>query len=153
MNGNTVTAAGGRGKESGEAFGNWPPDLEMLHRLKVEQDRSFQNIADIYGVTKNAVAGLCHRLDVKSLRRGRKKAAREVEADSAPAIDPHEATGCRYIHGDPRATWSFCQEPQKAESSYCPTHHAACHIPYSQAPMRAAEATFERLAGLAGGTR
>lgn len=43
------------------------------------------------------------------------------------ARDPHEPVGCRYISGDPKGVWSYCQEPQKPGSSMCPRHHAKCH--------------------------
>lgn len=33
---------------------------------------------------------------------------------------------CRFIEGDPLKGGSFCAEPAKPESSYCPKHHKLC---------------------------
>lgn len=62
-----------------------------------------------------------------------------------PAPDPHDPVGCRYITGDTKGEWSFCNRPQHAGSPYCAEHHALCRVPADDAETlaeleRAAEA-------------
>jgi len=49
----------------------------------------------------------------------------EITASSITLADlgPHD---CRYPFGDRDIT--FCGQPQKDGSSYCPTHHAICWV-------------------------
>lgn len=41
----------------------------------------------------------------------------------ADDINPREPVGCRWIEADLREDWSYCQQPQKRGSSFCPEHH------------------------------
>jgi len=42
--------------------------------------------------------------------------------------DLHDPIGCRYIAGDPRGTWAYCNKPVRPGSSYCAEHHALCRL-------------------------
>ena len=37
---------------------------------------------------------------------------------------PHDPIGCRWIDGDTRKIWRYCQHDLQAGSPYCPLHHA-----------------------------
>lgn len=43
-------------------------------------------------------------------------------------LDPQDPTGCRYIAGDTRGEWSYCNQPQRKGSPYCAEHHALCRV-------------------------
>ena len=47
----------------------------------------------------------------------------EMDA-SPPVASSREPEGCRYIHGDPKGAWSYCNRPQRPGSPYCAEHHA-----------------------------
>lgn len=53
--------------------------------------------------------------------------------DILDRLDPREPSGCRYIAGDPKGEWSYCNRPQKPGSAYCPEHHALCRVPSDDA--------------------
>ncbi len=61
---------------------------------------------------------------------------------------PHDPVGCRYITGDTRAEWSYCNQPQRPGSPYCARHHALCRVPADDAE---ALAELERAADTAVG--
>jgi len=44
-------------------------------------------------------------------------------------LNPDQPIGCRYIEGDPKQNWSYCNAKQQQGSPYCPTHHALCRLP------------------------
>jgi hypothetical protein len=48
-------------------------------------------------------------------------------------LDPRDPVGCRYIAGDPKGAWSYCNRPQKPGSAYCAEHHALCRVPADDA--------------------
>jgi len=54
-------------------------------------------------------------------------------AEIVGRLDPRDPVGCRYIAGDPKGEWSYCNAPQKPGSSYCPEHHALCCVPADDA--------------------
>ncbi|MBN2752619.1 MAG: hypothetical protein JXQ84_07910 [Rhodospirillaceae bacterium] len=41
---------------------------------------------------------------------------------------PHNPLGCRYIDGDPKGVWAYCNRPQRPGSPYCEEHHALCRV-------------------------
>lgn len=47
--------------------------------------------------------------------------------------DPHDPAGCRYIAGDPKGEWSYCNRAQRPGSPYCDDHHALCRVPADDA--------------------
>ncbi len=38
-----------------------------------------------------------------------------------------ESSGCRYILGDPKGDWSYCDRETRKGSPYCDHHHALCY--------------------------
>jgi hypothetical protein len=75
---------------------------------------------------------------------------------SAPLPAHSEAADCAYILGDPRAgsgAWRRCPELHQPGSSYCPHHHARCHLTGGSAAERRRLREVERLADAVGGRR
>jgi hypothetical protein len=58
--------------------------------------------------------------------------------------------GCRFIIGSPGVRY-FCGADTQANSSYCPHHHAICHIRPQSAQERAALREIAALAAKVGG--
>ena len=76
-----------------------------------------------------------------------------IAARSNPAVreildrlDPHDPIGCRYIAGDTKGDWSYCNQPQQTGSPYCAHHHALCRVPADDAE---ALADLERIVAAA----
>ena len=62
-----------------------------------------------------------------------------------------EPKGCRWIEGDvTESDWRFCQAPQQPGSSYCPHHHARCHIKKGSTDHVQAEKTMNTCATFVG---
>ena len=73
----------------------------------------------------------------------------------SPSLRPEQARedqGCAYVIDEPEVH-RHCGAPRRPASSYCPRHHALCHIP----PGSTAEARrldeVEALASAVGGRR
>ena len=99
--------------------GGWPASRETLERLFVHERRSYSEIADLFGTTRNAVAGRCHRLGLASHDGVGGYAAQRRKVRST-----QEPSGCRWIHGDPADEgWAYCQDRRRPGSSYCDHHH------------------------------
>jgi hypothetical protein len=77
------------------------------------------------------------------------------ETSSAiPAPDPAELEGCAYVLGEATihaGATQRCGRPRRAGSSYCPEHHARCHLPAGSAAERRRLHRFETLALAVGG--
>lgn len=39
-----------------------------------------------------------------------------------------EEDGCKYIEGDTKAIWTYCNGQRKFGSSYCEHHHGICYL-------------------------
>ncbi|MGE4528116.1 MAG: carph-isopro domain-containing protein [Rhodospirillaceae bacterium] len=66
-------------------------------------------------------------------RRDRRIALLLDRLETEPAAErpegPHDPVGCRYIAGDPKGEWAYCNKPLRPGSSYCAAHHALCRLP------------------------
>lgn len=103
-------------------IGAWPASKELLEQLFVKERRSFSEIADLFGTTRNAVAGRCQRLGIAS---GDGLGGHVAAKRKAEARQGHEPMGCRWIEGDTSEKgWSYCQAAPRHRSSYCDRHHA-----------------------------
>jgi len=106
--------------------GAWPASKEMLEQLFQRERRSFSEIADLFGTTRNAVAGRCQRLGIASGDGQGGYAVARKKAEVRHAQDP---TGCRWIEGEPSGKgWRYCQAPQRPRSCYCDRHHARVFV-------------------------
>ena len=101
--------------------GGWPASRELLEQLFVQERRSYSEIADLFGTTRNAVAGRCHRLGLVSKDGVGGYAALRRTTEERNVKEPR---GCRWIHGDLSDDgWAYCQARQRPGSSYCEQHH------------------------------
>jgi len=53
----------------------------------------------------------------------------EAAPQAARPEGPHDPVGCRYIAGDPKGAWAYCNKPRRPGSPYCAEHHALCRLP------------------------
>lgn len=107
--------------------GGWPASREVLERLFVRERRSYGEIADLFGTTRNAVAGRCHRLGLASNDGVGGYAVLRRKHEERSAKEPH---GCRWIHGDLKdENWRYCQAGQRPGSAYCEQHHRRVFVP------------------------
>ncbi|HYH37918.1 MAG TPA: GcrA family cell cycle regulator [Azospirillum sp.] len=101
--------------------GGWPASREILEQLFVHERRSYSEIADLFGTTRNAVAGRCHRLGLVSNDGVGGYAVQRRREEERSTKEPR---GCRWIHGDLGDDgWTYCQAPRRPGSSYCENHH------------------------------
>jgi len=122
----------GHAPDDDDPLAGWQTNAELLAMLHVENGMSFASIAELISEglgTEIPVAdveaacraiGIAH--DVVPLT-SHANDERPKQRSGDAAIDPHEPTGCRWIEDDPRGIWSFCQDAQRAGSSYCEYHH------------------------------
>lgn len=103
---------------------------------------------DLY-VTRNMVIGIWTRNKPKDVfHPGACRKSRETRAKNKALgitavvhavltkkptdLGPHDPVGCRWIDGDPREDWEFCQR-RKRRGSYCEYHHRKAHKTPDQA--------------------
>ncbi len=127
---------------------------EELKRLYFQNFSSAQIAAEMgNGLTRNAILGKIHRLELKGGGRpSGKNSDRKVYvskkkiiiARAIPRVIPKvkfipvadlpclttlsDVVGCRYPSGD-AAPYLFCDAVQQKNSSYCPTHHHVVYVP------------------------
>lgn len=77
--------------------------------------------------------GAIPRWRIYEIRNSRRAQTDPEIAAILDRLDPREPTGCRYIAGDPRGEWSYCNRPQAPGSAYCAEHHALCRVPADDA--------------------
>lgn len=116
-----------------DPLAGWQTNADLLAMLHVENGMSFASIAELISEGLGTVIPVA---DVEAACRSI-GIAREVVSITSPvemdrqpkgrsrnaAIDPHEPVGCRWIDGDTRGAWSFCQDTQRSGSAYCERHH------------------------------
>lgn len=131
----------------------WPCErIEQLKQLWNEHLLSASQMAARLGITRGAVLGKAHRLNLpphKSMlarerkpiapRRPKRLPAVMPVVDELPPAEPAflgltllelKATTCRFAKGD-AAPFLFCGQPVQDGSSYCPHHHRMTHLPLS----------------------
>lgn len=140
-----------------QPYKQWSEERSRVLEKLWREGRSQSVIANILGVTTNAIAGRISRMDLRFLA-DRPKPVRKPRAHRAPkpwserkkyypnrrkiavSNEPHIAPmplqlvpdkGCRYIGGNDHL---YCGTPQADGSSYCAYHH---HIVWT--PPRARE--------------
>jgi GcrA cell cycle regulator len=136
----------------------WTKEMNKALREYRAQGFSFSVIGDMMGVSRNAVAGRCHRLNLchkggpSPVVRKTKATTKapppepEVEPEVEPVIEPVSRVrgavasilaaswmSCRYPIGDPRhEDFQFCGRSTEVGKPYCADH---CKISYIK-PMR-----------------
>ncbi len=128
----------------------WQTNSALLSMLHVDNGMSFDSIAALIAegigaaVTSDEVKAVCIAVGIVAMPSARPAATPARRSQKGgDAVDPHEPVGCRWIDGDPRGNWSFCQAHQRPDSSYCEHHHSRTRITQKQAlamEARAAEA-------------
>lgn len=116
-----------------DPLAGWQSNAELLAMLYVENGMSFASIAELISEglgTEIPVANVEAACRSIGIARDVVSIPSPVELEKQPKthfrnalIDPHEPVGCRWIDGDPRAVWSFCQDTQRGGSVYCERHH------------------------------
>lgn len=115
----------------------WTPEEDLRLRALAAEKRSYGEVAQMMGKTKNAVVGRAHRLKLSKrptpiVRRvvdkakGPKPIVRQARVRvEAPVSRLPSEMGCRWIEGEPRgAATLFCDAPRRAGASWCEAHHA-----------------------------
>lgn len=73
--------------------------------------------------------GAIPRWRIYEIRNSRPAQVDPEVAELLERLDPRAPLGCRYIDGDPKREWSYCNRPQRPGSAYCEHHHALCRVP------------------------
>ncbi len=108
-------------------------------------------IATRLRITRNSVIGHRHRAEI-ACNQSNSPFSRLKHPDGrkfpnwkggigAKAAEPKQSgRGCRYVHGDPRAKWRWCDKPvDRPGGPYCTKHWAMTHVRYHR-PEEANEA-------------
>lgn len=119
-----------------DPLSGWQTNTDLLTMLHIDNGMSFASIALLIAegtdavVTADEVKAACVAVGIIAAPVPRPVAPdkparqrRKAPATEESAVDPHDPVGCRWITGDLRQTWSFCQAPQREGSSYCEHHH------------------------------
>lgn len=133
----------------------WTSDMDTILLEKHGEGLPFAEIGKLIGVSKNAIAGRCHRLNLdhrvkpKKPRLERLKAPRrsvvdelvilrEVQQEAQGSVDPKGAVeailalqwrSCRYSFGDPRdSDFHFCMERTILGKSLCREHYELSYV-------------------------
>lgn len=86
-----------------------------LARLVLDSGMTFKAIGELYGVSRDVIAGMCRRY---GLRSGRGSGGR-----AAAKVGYYIQHGCRWIDGDVQArTHVWCGKPCVQGRSYCEEH-------------------------------
>jgi hypothetical protein len=72
--------------------------------------------------------------------------------ETRPGFERHSDSGCAYITGVNGARL-YCGAARRIGSSYCPEHHALCHVPYGTPAENKRLREVEALANAVGGRR
>lgn len=141
---------------------HWDDENKAKLNAMVAQNVPFRQIAEAFGVTKNAISGAVWRyvhgrtsrakrptpdkivkLPKMPKRRGGHQNASVARVDIPPSLPPREGPGvylmdlghfhCRYPL---EAQWMYCGEPT-TKKSYCAHHAAICYRPIQ--PTRPSE--------------
>lgn len=103
------------------------PIHDAVRSLHAE-GKSYQEIADELGRTRNSISGLCRRLGLRSGKvRGNFRHHRGKRRVVVPPVQPLNFTtaqlsreSCRYVYGE-RGSFTFCGH-ETCGGSYCPYH-------------------------------
>lgn len=144
---------------------DWTQDLIARLRALWGEDLPAVEIGRRLGVSKNAVLGKAHRLDLpprkRSIRRGGHKprapeprprpASREAPAWPAipatlarPTLDPSGRPCCWPIGEPGRPGFGFCGRGAATGKPYCPEHVALAYVPAAAARGRPDGPTLDR---------
>lgn len=131
-----TSAARCLGPDDDDPLAGWQTNADLLAMLHVENGMSFASIAELISeglgteIPVADVEAACRSIgiarDVVSVTSPAKDKQPKERSRNA-AIDPHEPVGCRWIDGDTRGAWSFCQDTQRDGSSYCEMHHGKAY--------------------------
>jgi hypothetical protein len=100
----------------------WPAErTERLRALRAAQ-ANYRAISAELGLSQGAVAGKLFRLGL-TRKRERKPSALELRLNW-PQVS---ATGCRWVEGDPRGVWHWCNAPREGRTSWCRKHLAQAY--------------------------
>ncbi|PWC48182.1 hypothetical protein TSA6c_17315 [Azospirillum sp. TSA6c] len=143
-----------------DPLSGWQTNRDLLTMLHIDNGMSFANIALLIAegtgsiIAPDDVKTACIAVGIVAAPAQRHGAAdkparpgRKAPAVDVPAVDPHEPVGCRWITGDIRETWSYCQAQQREGSSYCEHHHRksrATRATLEEVQRRADEARLKR---------
>jgi GcrA cell cycle regulator len=121
---------------------SWTDALVATLRQLWAEGHPVAEIGRLMGISKNAVVGKAHRLNLPSRPNPVKASAtpRQVKAKRAPAATlapiaapvavvafrPRRASTCCWIDGD-RPNWRHCDAPATA-GSYCATHASVAYV-------------------------
>jgi GcrA cell cycle regulator len=113
---------------------------ERIEELKVlwAEGLTTGEIGKRLGISKNAVVGKVHRLDLQGRPSPIKRTAKPDRQKSTRAKEPENkiksvvdlsAHTCRWPFGDPRETgFHFCGKPSLASKPYCAEHAAVAYV-------------------------
>ena len=130
----------------------WTKEMNEALRDYRARGFSFLAISSMMGVSRNAVAGRCHRLNLCNkggpppVVRKTKPPAKVAPTEPEPVVKPVSSVrgavdsvmaadwrSCRFPTGDPRSEdFHFCGRPTEVDKPYCEDH---CKIAYIK-PMR-----------------
>jgi GcrA cell cycle regulator len=135
-----MTGTGGGGRKTGPRFNRraeWPPDrVDELRRLW-DSGLSGAGIGRRIGMSKNAVIGKAHRLDLPARRTAnaepmppplgeavRPVIAAPVRPVAAAATRPERIGPCCWITGErgPGRKWRYCDADSMPRRPYCRAH-------------------------------
>lgn len=128
----------------------WTEELDATLKTLHEAGLSYRLISDKMGVSRNAIAGRCHRLHLsregKSAPMKKTKHSRppveQTEPIILPAVVPVDTAkgaveailstkwrSCRFPIGDPKKPdFHFCGQPTRIGQPYCPDHYSIVYI-------------------------
>lgn len=102
----------------------WTPDMEATLIQMWEDGKTSHEIGLVIGVSDNAIRKKANRM---SLINQKTKCINPWDVLVSSLEDkPHqEPTGCRFIIGDPKSDWSYCQKPlvEDGKFSFCEEHY------------------------------
>jgi hypothetical protein len=102
----------------------WPAErTELLRALRMAQ-ANYRAISAELGLSQGAIAGKLFRLGL-TRKRERKPSALEVRL----GWEQVAATGCRWIDGDLRGVWRWCNAPREGNAYWCRQHLARVYGP------------------------
>lgn len=122
---------------------------------RINTTKSTAEIGRYFGVTKNSVIGILDRAGMCES----KDPEPQTMDDRLSRFTFPTIRQCAYPNGTPwEPGFSWCLQPVKSESSFCPVHHAACYIDESKSGQKSgsietADFTQQRINRSAGNTQ
>ena len=116
-------------RPNGRPIARDEPTVQFV-REHLGRGKSYAQIGELLGVTKNVIAGIVQRNGLCRTKRGPRTGSAQPKTKG---WDSPAAGECRYIAGDPKVDPTVCGKPvglhkDGRTSSFCQEHHDRCWI-------------------------